>query len=445
MEGYPRDAVERAMKVQEVILRARAGKLTWIQAAEILGITPRSLRRWRKRAQRYGEDQLLDRRRRIPSQRRVPGRTIDRILALYRKRYSGYNVRHFHETVQAEHGIQQSYTFVKQVLQGAGLVRKPRARGKHRQRRERRACVGEMLHLDGSRHHWLALAPEHWQCLISVVDDATSRLLYCQLWSAESRRAVMRALHTVFLEHGLPQQLYTDRAGWAAYTPRAGGKPDPDRPTQVEQALAELGVAHIRAYSPQARGRSERVNRTHQGRLVNELRADGIADMDRANRYLEERYRPRYNARFAKPAADPASGFVAVSATDLERCLCVRAERVVQRDNTVTFGKRLLQIPRQEGRRSCQGLRVLVRQHLDGPITVHAGLRLLAAYDADGHLQSSDPRLKARPDRRSARLLRSRSSRRQHSKPNVSRAGSAHPAAAKRTDHLSKPSGQITC
>jgi transposase len=167
MEGYPSDAVERAMKVHEVILQARAKKITWIQAAEILGITPRSLRRWKKRSKRFGEDQLLDRRQRLPSPRRVPGRTIDRILTLYRERYAGYNVRHFHDTVQREHGIEQSYTFVKQVLQGAGLVRKYRARGKHRQRRERRACVGEMLHLDGSRHHWLALAPQEWQSLIS--------------------------------------------------------------------------------------------------------------------------------------------------------------------------------------------------------------------------------------------------------------------------------------
>jgi hypothetical protein len=445
MEGYPIDAVERAMKVQEVMLRARAKKITWIQAAEILGITPRSLRRWRKRADRYGDEQLLDRRRRTPSQRRVPGPVIDRILALYRDRYRDYNVRHFHDTVQGEHGITQSYTFVKQVLQGAGLVRKYRARGKHRLRRERRACFGEMLHLDGSRHHWLALAAQEWQSLISVVDDATGRLLYAQLWPSESRRAVMVALHTVLLEHGLPQQLYTDRASWAARTPRAGGKPDPERPTQVEQALAELGVAHVRAYSPQARGRGERVNRTHQGRLVNELRVAGIDQVDDANRYLKERYQPDYNRRFAKPAADAASGFVAVSGADLDRCLCVRGERVVNRDNTVVLGKTVLQIPAQPPRRSCQGLRVLVRQHLDGGFTVNAGLRRLACYDAQARLISPHPRVESHRDRRSARLLESRSPRpaRRRAKIHPVRRNSS--SRAKRTDHLSKSSGQITC
>jgi transposase len=445
MEGYPIAAVERAMKVQEVILRARAKKITWIAAAEILGITPRSLRRWQSTMKRYGADHLMDRRRRVPSQRRVPGPTIDRILALYRERYAGYNVRHFHDTVKAEHGIEQSYTFVKQVLQGAGLVRKQRARGKHRQRRERRACFGEMLHLDGSRHHWLALAPEAWQCLIAVVDDATGRLLYAQLWPGESRVAVMAALHTVFLEHGLPQQLYTDRAGWAAYTPRAGGKPDPGKPTQVERALAELGVAHVRAYSPQARGRSERVNRTLQGRLVNELRSHGIATLESANRYLRDHSLADYNGRFSKAAADPASGLVAVSAADLDRCLCLRGERVVNRDNTVVLGKTVLQIPPQSGRRSCQGLRVVVRQHLDGGFTVHAGLRFLASYDSRGRLHALDSGVASPRDRPSTGLLRSRNSRRHPKarKTGAIRAGTR--STAKRTDHLSKPSGQITC
>jgi hypothetical protein len=445
MEAYSRVAVERAMKVHEVILRARAKQITWIAAAEILGMAPRSLRRWKAKMEQYGVDHLVDRRYRVPSSRRVPAATIDRILGLYRERYSGYNVRHFHDTVTREHGVEQSYTWVKWVLQGAGLVRKRRARGKHRQRRERRACVGEMLHLDGSRHHWLALAPEEWQSLITVVDDATGRLLYAQLWSSESRLAVMAALHTVFCEHGLPQQLYTDRASWAAYTPRAGGKPAADKPTQVERALAELGVAHLRAYSPQARGRSERVNRTLQGRVVNELRTHGIRTLTDANRYLRDPYLAAYDARFARPAADLASGFVAVSAGDLDRCLCVRGERVVNRDNTVVLGNTVLQIPPQPGRRSCQGLRVLVRHHLDGRFTVHAGLRFLAGYDARGRLQASDPGVASMRDRRPAGLLRSHSSHRHPRTPTEGRPRPKNQQTPKRLDHLLKTSGQITC
>lgn len=249
------------MKVQEVILKAMAGKMKWLEAAEVLGIGPRTMRRWKWKMEHQGMNALLDRRCGVPSPRRVPGTEVEGILQLYRERYAGFTVRHFCDLAVRDHGIGRSYTFVKHLLQGARLVRKHRARGKHRMRRERRACFGEMLHADGSRHVWLALVPGQYQSLITVPDDATSRLLYAQLWPSEGTRSVMTALRTVFLEHGLPQQLYTDRASWAAHTPKAGGKPDP-RPTQLGRALEELGVEHLRAYSPQARGRSERLNRT---------------------------------------------------------------------------------------------------------------------------------------------------------------------------------------
>jgi hypothetical protein len=445
MEGYPIAAVERAMKVQEVILRARAKKITWIAAAEILGMAPRTLRRWRFRMERFGVRGLVDRRCRQPSRRRVAVATIDRILALYRDRYRDYNVRHFHQTLREEHEVEQSYTFVKQILQGAGLVRKQRPRGTHRQRRERRSCLGEMLHLDGSRHQWLALAPEAWQSLVTVVDDATGRLLYAQLWPAESSWAVMTALRTVFIEHGLPQQLYTDRASWAAHTPRAGGKPDPRKPTQVERALAELGIEHLRAYSPQARGRSERVNRTLQGRLVNELRVQGHSTLEDANRWLREHYLAAYDRRFAQPPTESVSGFVPVNVQELERCLCWKGERVVNRDNTVVLAKCVLQIPKQPGRRSCQNLRVVVRQHLDGRFTVCAGPRLLAHYDSSGRLENHDPNLTALDDRRSPGFLGGpffdSHQRKQKSLALRQQTG----GATNRPDHLSKTSGQITC
>jgi hypothetical protein len=431
MEAYSRAAVERAMKVHEVILRARAKKMTWVQAAEVLKIRPRTLRRWKWKMDHYGVQSLVDRRCRVPSQRRVPGTTIDKILELYRERYAGFNIRHFHDVVRRDHAIQQSYTFVKRVLQGAGLVRKQRARGKHRTRRERQPCFGAMLHLDGSRHHWLA-ASDQWQTMITVVDDATGRLLYAQLWPSESLLAVMNALATVFREQGFPQKLYTDRASWAAHTPKRGGKADPAVRTQVQRALDELGIEHIRAYSPQARGRSERANRTLQGRVVNELRVRGITTLEAANRFLAD-YRREYDQRFARPAADPASGFVAVGPVDLDHYLCVCAKRVVQRDNTVVFGKTVLQIPKQPGRRSCHGMPVVVRRHLDGRTTIDAGLRRLADYDANGRLLDPGCRVVHAIDRRSRAILRSRESR----------LGSG--SARKRPDHLPKTSGQITC
>ena len=223
------DAVERAMKRQEVIMRALSGTLTWLQAADILGLEPRSVRRWRARFEAGGAVALYDRRQ-LPSPRKAPALEVQRLLRLYRERFAGWNVRHFYRFARRDHGVTLSYSFVKLALQEAGLVRKGRARGRHRRRREPRPCFGELLHLDGSRHAWLRLDPDAQQTLIAVLDDATKRLLYAQLWPAETSLAVMTALHAVFAEHGLPVALYTDRAGWAFHTPQAGGRVDRECP-----------------------------------------------------------------------------------------------------------------------------------------------------------------------------------------------------------------------
>src|SRR5499427_10103379 len=383
--AYPRSVVERALKVQEVIMRALAGQLTWIQAAEILGCSPRTIRRLRWRWERVGYDGLFDRRRRTPSPKRAPVAEIQRVLALYRDRYQGFNVRHFHQLARRQHGVRFCYAFVKKVLQAAGLVAKQQPRGRHRRRREPRPCFGELLHLDGSRHHWLALAPERWFTLIAVVDDATKRLLYAELREGgESVAAILTALHAILTHYGLPTALYTDRAHWAVHTPTSGSAPDRRRPTQVGRALARLGIEHILGYSPQARGRSERVNRTLQGRLVNELRVAGITTVAAANRYLRERFLPAFNEEFSRPPADPASAFVALGRVDLDQILCIEDERVVGRDNVVTTERQPLQLAKQPGRRTCAGLRVLVRRHLSGQHSVWYGGRCLGRYDATG-------------------------------------------------------------
>jgi transposase len=383
--AYPPGAVERAMKVQEVILRAIAGQLSWIQAAEILGCSARSVRRLRLRLQQVGYDGLFDRRRRVPSPKRAPVAEVHRLLALYRDHYAGFNVRHFHQIARRQHGVSFCYAFVKKALQSAGLVAKQRARGRHRRRREPRACFGELLHLDGSRHGWLALVPEQWQTLIAIVDDATKRLLYAQLVAGgESVPTILAALRSVLEQYGLPTALYTDRAHWAVHTPTAGGAPDRRHPTQVGRALARLGIEHILGYSPQARGRSERVNRTLQDRLVNELRVAGITTVAAAKRYLREHFIDAFNAEFGRPPADPASAFEAVGAVDLDHILCVEDERVVSRDNVVTLDRLALQLGKQPGRRTCAGLRVLIRRHLNGQHTVWYGGRCLGRYDRQG-------------------------------------------------------------
>ena len=383
--SYAPGVVERAMKVQEVIVRALAGQLSWIQAADILQLSPRSVRRWRWRLERDGYDGLFDRRRRVPSPKRAPVAQVQRLLALYRDRYQGFNVRHFHQLARRDHGVTFCYAFVKKALQSAGLVPRQRPRGRHRQRRAPRACFGELLHLDGSRHHWLPTAPERWFTLIAVVDDATKQLLYAQLTEGgESLAAIMSALRSVIQRYGLPLALYTDRAHWAVHTPTAGGAPDRRRLTQVGRALARLGIEHILGFSPQARGRSERANRTVQDRLVNEYRLAGIATLAAANRYLRERFVPAFNAEFGRPPAEATSAFVPLGAHDLDQILCVEEERVVGRDNVVTTDRVALQLAKQPGRRSCAGLRVLVRRHLSGHHSVWYGARCFGRFDPHG-------------------------------------------------------------
>jgi transposase len=382
---YPPDAVERAMQVHEVIMRALAGQVSWIQAADILGRSPRSIRRLRWRLQHQGYDGLFDRRRHTPSPKRAPVAEVQRLLALYRDRYQGFNVRHFHQLARRQHGVRFCYAFVKKALQSAGLVAKHRPRGRHRRRREPRPCFGELLHLDGSRHRWLARVPDQWFTLIAVVDDATKRLLYAQLGAGgESVAAIMTALRAVLEHEGVPMALYTDRAHWAVHTPVAGGGPEPRRPTQVGRALARLGIEHILGYSPAARGRSERVNRTLQDRLVNELRVAHITTVSAANRYLRERFIPAFNTEFARPPADPASAFVPLGRVDLDQILCVEEERVVGRDNVVTLAGVALQVAKQPGRRTCAGLRVLVRRHLDDSYSLWYGARCLGRFDRQG-------------------------------------------------------------
>jgi transposase len=381
---YAEAAVERAMKIQQVIVRALSGAITWLQAADILGLEPRSMRRWRARYEAGGQLALYDRRRLRPSRRKAPALEVQRILRLYRERFAGWNVRHFYRFARREHAVTLSYSFVKLALQEAGLIRKARARGRHRRRREPRACLGELLHLDGSPHAWLRRCPDHRQTLIAVLDDATKRLLYAQLWPAETTAAIFTALHAVFTAWGLPIALYTDRAGWAFHTPTAGGPVDRTHLTQVGRALAHLGIEHIGAYSPQARGRGERLNRTVQGRLVNELHLAGITTRAAANAYLTEHFIADYNDEFARPPADPTSAFVPLHGVELDAILCEHEARTVSQDNVVTLDDVPLQVAKQPGRRTCAGLRVTVRRDIHGVLSVWHGTRCFGRYDGHG-------------------------------------------------------------
>jgi transposase len=382
MVSYPHKARERAMKVEEVILRAVSGQITFWQAAWILRISPRHLRRVLQRYRRSGFAGLLDRRKGRPSAKRVPWAVTEQVLRLYRERYFDFSVRHFHEKLCEQHGILYSYTCIKQLLQGAGLVSKARKRGPHRRRRERRPMAGLLLHIDASRHQWLGA--EQWHDLLVVLDDATSEIYYAQLVEEESTTTVLAALREVVENQGLFCALYSDRASHFWLTPEAGEPVDRQRLTQVGRALRDLNIAMIPAYSPQARGRSERNFGTWQGRLPQELRLRGITTTEQANHFLRHSYIAEFNRKFRVAAAQPESAFVPVSGKDLERIFAVQQERVVNQDNTVRIANRTLQIEKSQWRGTLAKCRVLVCEHLDRTWSVYYGPHRVGRYAPDG-------------------------------------------------------------
>src|ERR1700686_3314334 len=337
-----------------------------LEAGELLGVSERQFRPYRARYEEDGLDGLLDRRLGRPSPKRVPSADAQMMLELYGEGYRGWNVKHFHEHLVRDHGVRWGYTWVKTQLHTAGLVERAKKRGAHRRRRERKPWEGMMLHQDGSQAAWLAGQPQ--LDLIVTMDDATSTIYAAFLIEEEGTVSTFRALLDVFTAYGLPSSLYTDRGSHYFYTPKADGPVDKDRLTQVGRALKHLGIEHIPAYSPEARGRSERMFGTLQDRLIKELAKAGIRAIAAGNRWIRDVYLPAHNARFAKPAAVPETAFVMADAAALAETLCVQEERVVGRDNTVSFGGLKLQLPESPLRHHFVKARVRVHRYPDGAL-----------------------------------------------------------------------------
>lgn len=381
------------MKVQDVLLKAMAKKIRWWEAAEIIGVSERTMRRWRERLQEHGYSGLADRRKGKPSEKRVPLEVVERVLELYQNTYYDLNIRHFHEKLRDEHGVHLSYTWVQKALQGAGLVARKKRRGKYRRRRERSKLPGMLLHIDGSKHQWFQ--DERWYDLIVILDDATSEIYYAQLVEEESTRTVMAGLWEVIQKKGLFCALYSDRGSHFFVTPKAGEKVDKHRLTQVGRAMKELGVQMIPAYSPQARGRGERNFGTWQGRLPQELRLAGIRSLEEANEFLRDRYIAEFNAKFQVAAAEKGSAFRRTSRTDLKWVFTVKTERVVDKDNTVAIGERSWQIEKSRFRTTLAGCTVTIHEHLDGTVSIRYGPHVVGRYDKAGNPQAGSRRVGA--------------------------------------------------
>jgi len=382
------------MKLQDVLLKAMAKKIRWWDAAEIMGVTDRTMRRWRERLEAEGYAGLVDRRKGKSSDKRVPLARVEEVLRLYREVYFDLNIRHFHEKLSEEHGIELSYTWVQKALQGAGLVARGKRRGKHRRRRERRPMAGMLLHIDGSKHRWFG--DERWYDLIVILDDATSEIYYAQLVEEESTRTVMAGLREVIETKGLFCALYSDRGSHFFVTPKAGEKVDKHRLTQVGRAMKELGMQMIPAYSPQARGRSERSFGTWQGRLPQELRLAGITTVEEANAFLRQSYIEEFNTKFAVAAPQKGTAFRRTSRSDLNWIFTVQTERVVDKDNTVAIVDRRWQLEKSRFRSTLAGCTVTIHQHLDETVSIRYGPHLVGRYRADGQPVQPESRGKAR-------------------------------------------------
>ncbi len=285
------------MRFEEFLGRHERGVLSQIEASEMLGVSERTFRRWRERWHADGEAGLLDRRIGKPSPRRAPASELARARALYDEMYGGFTVKHFHEKLVKRHGYKLCYTVTRVALQQAGLVRPAKRRGAHRRKRPRRPMAGMLVHQDGSTHVWLQGGAA--LDLIVTMDDATSEVYSAFLVPQEGTASSFRGLAETIAGRGLFCSFYTDRGAHYFHTPKAGGKVSKEQPSQVGRALAELGIEHIAAYSPEARGRSERLFRTLQDRLVKELAQAGITEIEAANRFIAEVYLPAHNGRFA--------------------------------------------------------------------------------------------------------------------------------------------------
>lgn len=373
----------REMKFLEVHDRFRRGGLSAMDAAEWLGVSERTFLRWRGRFDAEGAAGLLDRRLGKVSPHRIAADEVERLVSLYRERYAGWSVQHFHERAVEQHGFTASYGWTKSVLHASGLVRAAPKRGAHRKKRPRKPVPGLMLHQDGSRHLWLPALGRQID-LIVTLDDATSEIYSAFLVDEEGTWSSFQGIRDVITRRGLFCSFYSDRGSHYFYTPVAGEPVSKTVLTEFGRALQQLDIRHIGAYSPEARGRSERMFGTLQDRLVRELADAGIDTIEAANRFIKHTYLPAHNRRFMVEPSEAGTAFLAWTRPDLDEILCQQTERIVDHDNTVSFERLKLQIEPNPMRRHFVKATVTVRRYADNTIGVFFGPRCIGRYEPDG-------------------------------------------------------------
>lgn len=379
----------RKMRFEEIYRVRTEHHLSVVEAAEILGIDERTFRRWSRRYEEEGAEGLTDLRLGRIAHNAAPVDEVMDLITLFETRYCNFTVAHFYDKYRDEYMGQRSYTWVKNQLQGNGIVQKTKKRGVHRRKRERYPMKGMLLHQDASDHEWIEGC--RWD-LIVTMDDADNEIYSAFFVEEEGTWSSFRGVEEVILKKGLFCSLYVDRGTHYFYTPKAGEKVDKSRDTQFGRAMKQLGIQLIPAYSPEARGRSERMFGTLQGRLPNELKLAGITDMEKANRFLAETFIPKFNQRFRIKAQEDGAAFVPWVSNNwkLDDILCVQEQRIVNKDNTISYNKKILQLPQDQYRYSYHKAKVTVHLYQHGSIGVFYGHRCLANYHADGSLKLID-------------------------------------------------------
>jgi len=370
------------MRFEEIYGRWHKSRLTQVEAADILGVSERTFRRYIHDYKAHGLEGIMDKRIERVSRRKAPVDEVIRLQDLYRKEYRGWNAKHFHSWYKKEGGT-RSYTWIKNSLQSAGLIKKLPSKGKHRRRRERAPMPGMMIHQDASTHLWV---PGVYWDLVVTMDDATSEHYSMFFVDEEGTQSSFTGVKETIDSRGLFCSFYSDRGSHYWHTPVAGGKVDKVNLTQFGRALKHLGINMIAAYSPEARGRSERMFSTHQGRLPQELAKAGIKTKAEANEYLKRIYMPAFNKEFTVKAAEEGSAFVPRFGVNLDEILCEQHERTVMKDNCVQFESLKLQIPANPLRMNYIKVKIRVHRYLNNQLAIFHGPRCLARYNQKGEL-----------------------------------------------------------
>lgn len=390
----------RRMKFEEVYELRNEKSITIEEAAKMLCMSERNLRRHIERYQEEGIDGLNDKRLAHAAHNAAPVDEVFQLTDLYKQKYDGYNASHFYDKYKACGG-DRSYNWVRQTLQRQGLIRHTTKKGSHRRKRPRQPMVGMMIHQDASTHQWIEGV--YWD-LVVTMDDATNEIYSAFFVEQEGSWSSFHGVKEVIETKGLFCSFYSDRGSHYWITDKAGGKVNKTSLTQFGRAMKQLCIEMIAAYSPEARGRSERMFGTLQGRLPQELKSAGITNINDANHFLKHQFLPEFNPRFCVPPQITKSAFVPwiPGSISLDDILCLQEQRTVNNDNTINYKGKILQIPGNSFRYSYRKTKITVNEYLDGKIAIFHGPRKLVEFTKSFNHQEQPVDLWTRSTVRSA-------------------------------------------